>query len=189
MLASAISSFTHRAHTELTLQEAIRQARAGSADALAELYRLYAVGLFELARQLTGSTQDAEDVVHDVFVGLPDALRHYSEQGLFDAWLKRVLVRTALMGIRRSRRRAEEELDASGELPDGAIRPDMLQGRELWAAVAALPDSLRVTVVLRHVGDHTHEEVARLLGISAGAVRVRYARALRLLRDALGEDE
>src|SRR5436190_2181243 len=94
----------------------IAEARAGSPDALSALYLEHGAALFRLAYRLVGAREDAEDVVHDVFVGLPEALRRYEERGSFAPWLKRVTARLALMRLRRSKRRREVALDnAAGQ--------------------------------------------------------------------------
>jgi DNA-directed RNA polymerase specialized sigma24 family protein len=89
----------------------IAEARAGSPDALSALYLEHGVALFRLAYRLVGAREDAEDVVHDVFVGLPEALGRYEERGSFGAWLKRVIARVALMTLRSGKRRREVGLD------------------------------------------------------------------------------
>ncbi|HEX8245674.1 MAG TPA: sigma-70 family RNA polymerase sigma factor [Longimicrobium sp.] len=167
-------------HTEAELIDA---ARAGSADALAALYTAHAQPVFALAWRLTGSRADAEDVLHDVFVGLPEALRRYAERGSFGAWLRRVAARTALMRLRSGRRRREVDLEQAGER---SVEPaDGGAVRDLWRAVAELPDGLRAVFVLKEVEGHTHAEVASLLGITPGASEVRLHRALRKLRERL----
>jgi len=88
----------------------VRQVAAGSTDALAALYRLHAPSLFRLARRMTASVQDAEDALHDLFVGLPESLHKYDERGSLQGWLKRVLVRLVLMHHRAARRRREVDL-------------------------------------------------------------------------------
>jgi RNA polymerase sigma-70 factor (ECF subfamily) len=60
----------------------IAEARTGSPDALAGLYLEHGAALFRLAYRLVGTREDAEDVVHDVFVGLPEALQRYEERGV-----------------------------------------------------------------------------------------------------------
>src|SRR5207249_1720052 len=65
-----------------------------------------------LAYRLTGTREDAEDVVHDVFVGLPEALLRYEERGRLESWLKRVAARVALMRLRQRGRRREVPLEA-----------------------------------------------------------------------------
>src|SRR6266545_3734721 len=88
-------------------EASIEAARAGSPDTLAVLYQDHGAALYRLAYRLTGTREDAEDVVHDVFVGLPEALRRYEERGSLEAWLKRVTARVALMRLRRRRRQRE----------------------------------------------------------------------------------
>lgn len=63
----------------------VTRLRAGDADAIEGLYSIHAHGLFGLAYRLTNSRPDAEEIVQDVFVGLPLAVRTYAEQGAFGA--------------------------------------------------------------------------------------------------------
>ncbi|HVH67923.1 MAG TPA: sigma-70 family RNA polymerase sigma factor [Gemmatimonadales bacterium] len=156
--------------------------RAGSPDALAELYTAYGAALFRLAYRLTGTHEDAEDVVHDVFVGLPEALSHYEERGAFVGWLKRVTARVALMRLRRRGRRREVSLDAAEPATNPASATDAIA---LQAAVDALPHPLHSVLVLKEIEGYSHAEVGELLGISGAASRVRLNRALRRLRTAL----
>src|ERR1051325_8625989 len=79
-------------------------AARGNPDALASLYARYARGLFAVAYRLLQSTEDAEDVVHDVFVGLPEALRRYDERGSLGPWLKKITARVALARMREATR-------------------------------------------------------------------------------------
>jgi RNA polymerase sigma-70 factor (ECF subfamily) len=168
-----------------TEAELITAARTGDAGALAALYTAHAQPLFAVAWRLTGSRADAEDVLHDVFVGLPEALRRYVERGSFAAWLRTVTARTALMRMRASRRRREVDVEGA----DGravATAGDATEARaDLQRAVAELPESLRAVVVLKEMEGYTHAEIGALLGITPGASEVRLCRALRRLRERL----
>src|SRR5262245_51203749 len=90
----------------------MRRLRQGEAGALEQAYRGHAAGLLALVYRLTGSTEDAEDVVQDLFVGLPEALNRYQEQGRFEAWLRRIAVRLALIRMRSRVRRREVALES-----------------------------------------------------------------------------
>ena len=160
----------------------VEAARAGSPEALAALYREHGPALFRLAYRLTGTREDAEDVVHDVFVGLPEALGRYEERGNLVGWLNRVTARVALMRLRSRNRRGEVALDAGGH---GGAPPQDADRIALQSAVNALPDPLRVVLVLTEIEGYSHAEAAELLGISAGASRVRLNRAMRRLRKTL----
>lgn len=151
-------------------------------DAIAELYRRYAPSLMAVAYRLLMSREDAEDVVHDLFVGLPEALRKYEERGSMESWLKRIVVRLSLSRIRARR---DVALDEAGDL---AVLPSDPTSRiELQRALAGLASSLRVVLVLKEIEGFSHVEIARMLRISVGASEVRLHRALRQLRDTLSE--
>jgi RNA polymerase sigma-70 factor, ECF subfamily len=171
-----------RVSASVESETSIEQARAGDPEALASLYRTYGAALYRLAYRLTGTPQDAEDVVHDVFVGLPEALGRYEERGNLAGWLKRVTARVALMRLRSRTRRREVALDAT---LSAAERPPDGERVALETAIGALPDRLRCVLLLKEVEGYSHAEVGELLGISEGASRARLNRALQRLRRAL----
>jgi RNA polymerase sigma-70 factor (ECF subfamily) len=162
--------------------------RAGDLDALDALFHRHARALLGVAYRLTGNSAEAEDVVQDLFVGLPVALRRYAEQGTLAAWLRTVTVRLALDLMRRRERRREVSLDSTVERTTGDSRAaGAMEVRwELERALALLPDALRVVFMLKEVEGYSHAEIGRLLGIRTGTSEVRLHRATRALREALG---
>ena len=163
-----------------TLSLLATRIRAGQVDALAELYERVGGELGALAQRLTGSRQDAEDVVHDVFLGLPEALKRYDESGQFDAWLRRVTARVALTRIRSRQRRRERGL--ASELPQAPTALSLDDKVALAAAIDALPESLRIIIVLKMIEGYSHDEIATLLGITPRASEQRLHRAVKALR-------
>jgi RNA polymerase sigma-70 factor (ECF subfamily) len=165
----------------IPLEPSTSDPRATS-DAIAELYGRYGADLFRLAYRLTGTKEDAEDVLHDVFVGLPEKLERYEERGRLDAWLRRVTARVALMRLRSGRRRPTIQLESVDASSDSSREPQL----DLQAAVDALPSHLRSVLVLKEIEGYSHAEIADMLGISAITSRVRLLRAMRKLRRTLG---
>ena len=160
----------------------VAEAARGSPDALAALYSRYARELLALAYRLLQSRQDAEDVVHDVFVGLPEALRRYEERGSLGPWLRKITARVALMRLREQRARPVVELDerrarASTDGPETALTIEQ--------ALRALSPNLRAVLVLKEIEGFTHAEIATMLDISVGASEVRLHRALIAMRAKL----
>jgi len=129
--------------------------------------------------------EDAEDVVHDLFVGLPESIHKYHERGSLQGWLKRVVVRLALMRLRTTRRRREVVLEEEVSTPSTAQTMDDGVSWDVQRAMESLPDDLRAVLVLRQAEQFTHREIAGLLGITPGASRVRLSRAVKLLKTAL----
>ena len=152
-------------------------------DAIAELYRRHADALLAVAYRLLLSRAEAEDVVHDLFVGLPEALQKYEERGRMESWLKRIVVRLALSRLRAKR------LVALDESVDVAVVPaDPVNRVAIERALATLAPALRTVLVLKEVEGFSHAEIAGMLGISVGASEVRLHRALRRLREILSEE-
>jgi len=171
--------------SELPDQDVVVLVARGNQAALGVLYDRYAAVLLAVAFRLLMSRAEAEDVVHDVFVGLPEALRRYEDRGAFLSWLKRVTVRVALSRIRREDVRATSPLEVSV----GEAAPDHEASIDLRLAVASLPPSLRSVLMLKEVEGFSHQEIAELVGISVAASKVRLHRALRALRAMLKDGE
>lgn len=150
-------------------------------DALSALYHFHAQELLGLARRLTGSVADAEDVVQDLFVGLPEAVQRYQEQGNLRGWLRRITIRMALMRIRTGKLRREEAIDTH----QPAARGDALGDTAVRDALAGLAPDDRAIVILKIVEGYDHREIAELLGIRRGTSEVRLHRALARLRSWL----
>lgn len=162
--------------------------RAADAGALDEVYRREGAVLLRTATWMLGSASDGEDVVQDLFVGLPDAISSYRGDGELGAWLRRIVVRMALMRLRSERRRREAPADAAETVPSRAGGANAMAARiTLDTALRALPDDLRVVFVLKEIEGYSHAEIASRLGIEVNTAQVRLHRARRALR-ALLED-
>jgi RNA polymerase sigma-70 factor (ECF subfamily) len=164
--------------------ELVARTAKGDRNALGALYDRHAGRLILLATRLLGARADAEDVVQDLFVGLPEALSSYRDTGQWEAWLRRVVVNLALKRMRSVRRRREDGFEAwRVELGTVGDTDDALVVRR---AVNGLPESLRTIVILKVVEGYSHVEIGEVLGISRGASEVRLSRALAELRRTIG---
>ena len=162
----------------------IQRVRRGDPGALTTVYHAFGGELLALARRLMGSDADAEDVLHDLIIGLPEAMRTYDERGKLHAWLRQVVVRMCLMRLRTSRRRRETSLDAIGELPAAAASSGDVDAA-IEIALRELSPAIRAVVVLRFVDGLSHREIAESLGISISASEARLSRGIIALRRRL----
>ena len=164
----------------------IARLRAADADALDEVYRREGAVLLRTATWLLGSASDGEDVVQDLFVGLPDAIGSYRGDGELGAWLRAIVVRMALMRLRSERRRREVPAEAAETMPVREDGASAIAARlTLETALRALPDDLRVVFVLKEIEGYAHAEIAMRLGIEVNTAQVRLHRARRALRTLL----
>jgi RNA polymerase sigma-70 factor (ECF subfamily) len=143
---------------------------------------------FRVAYAVLRQRQDAEDVAQEAFVKAYRNFAHLRDRERFRAWLVRIAWRLALDRRRGDRRRAARE-DARDAPPAGAGIDADLVAREraalLWNAIDALPEKLRVAIVLANIEGYDVEEVARLLGLPVGTVKSRLFLARRKLKERL----
>jgi RNA polymerase sigma-70 factor (ECF subfamily) len=163
----------------------VEQAIAGAPEALAALYDEYGQRLFGVAYRVTRSPEDAADIVQDVFVGLPEALRNYRETGNLGWWLTRVTTLTALLTERRQKRMREVHAMASHSMSTVAKPHAAVDRIALDNALEQVPPEFRTVFLLKEVDGYTHTEIAELLGITRGASQMRLYRARQMLMELL----
>jgi len=138
--------------------------------------------LFRAAWALTGHRQDAEDLVQETYARVlsrPRMLRSDDDLG----YLLKVLRNTHLTRLRDAGRRiAAVALPEDQDLIEdrGAVRPDeALETREVYEAVAALPEDYRDVIVAVDVAGLSYREAAKALGTKEGTIMSRLYRARR----------
>jgi RNA polymerase sigma-70 factor (ECF subfamily) len=145
--------------------------------------------VFRVAYGVLRQRQDAEDVAQEAFAR---AFRRFStlrDRDRFRAWLVRMTWRIAIDYRRGSRRRlAREDAAATGSIENHTAECDVLtreRSSRLWAAIDALPEKLRVVIVLAAIEGHTVRDVAALLTIPEGTVKSRLFDARKRLQEQL----
>lgn len=164
----------------------IARAKAGDVAALEELYRAFETPVYNLARRILRSPEDAEDVLQETFLELLRSIKSYRGEGQLWAWIRRIASSKALMRIRRDRVRAEEEFDE--ELASGAAPVGVPLQIDLERAFEQLSATARAVVWLHDVEGYTHEEIAEMMGKTVSFSKSQLARAhARLRRTLKGE--
>lgn len=160
---------------------AIKRAREGDRDALGFLYARYAENVYGYVLSIVRDHHQAEDITQQVFAKLMRAIGKYEEREVsFLAWIVRVARNVAVDVIRAERHIPVEEVR---EVDRGVPWERLLDGRtqELRDAFAALPQSQREVVILRHFGGYSPSEIAKLTGRSEGAIHGLHHRGRRTL--------
>jgi len=184
------ATFTGPVRTDADATALIDRLQRGEATAVGEAYDLHASAVFAFARRLVGDDAAAEDLVHEVFVTLPSAIRGFARNSALKTFLISIAVNHARHHVRAaSRRRAAMERyslepeNNSGTPEQDAMRVDL--ARALTLALDALPIEQRVAFVLCEVEDRTSREASEIIGAPEGTVRTRVFHAKRKLREEL----
>jgi len=165
--------------------EWVRRARAGDPQAFAVLVERHQRMVLRTALRLLGRLDLAQDAAQDAFLRLYRHLGRVDESRELGPWLYRVVVNVCRDAARRGGGARLVALSDASALPspsDGARERDEAvavaeQRRLVQAALLTLPAREREAIVLRDIEGLTSEDVARVLGTSAGTVRSQVAAA------------
>ena len=163
----------------------VARAKSGDLGALEYVYRAHERGVYTLARRLTKTAEDAEDVVQETFLEVCRSLGSWRGDGSLWGWIRTIAASKALMRYRREKVREAEVLDEN-DGPGGA--DDVPLRLDLESAMGRLSERTRAVVWLHDVEGYTHEEIAELMGMTTSFSKSQLARAHQKLRRWLGEE-
>ena len=144
-------------------------------------YREHHVPMLRLARLLTGSVTEAEDVTQDVFVRIAPRLGTLDKPA---AYLRTMVVNACRSHHRHEAVKARVASNQEAEL-ERTEPPVPSHLVELADALAVLPERQRAAIVLRYYADLPEAEIAELLGCRPTTVRTLVARGMVALREVI----
>ena len=169
-----------------TDQLLIRRAIDGDERALRQLWSQYSPHVDSVIRRLVGDSDLAADIAQDVWMQIFRALPSFRGDSQFGTWAHRIAVNRTLNAMRKIRRLAKAEVEIDDE--SAAIEPDgerLFLAASIEQAAGRLPEGARTVFVLHDVEGYTHEDIARELGITAGASKSQLFKARAKLRRML----
>jgi RNA polymerase sigma-70 factor, ECF subfamily len=189
------------AHDQLgTDIDLVHSAKQGDVAAFEELVRRHTKRVFSIARHITRSHEDAEEVSQETFLKACCHLKGFEEKAQFFTWLTRIAVNTALSRVRQSNLIKvggdEELLWEPSCSADGVAawrpNPEELYSRcqirqRLRQALEELPQPYSTVFLLRDVHGLSIAETAAALQLSVPTVKTRLLRARLQLRESLGK--
>jgi RNA polymerase sigma-70 factor (ECF subfamily) len=185
-----------------TLAGLIRGAQRGAPESFDRLVDVFASRVFGFILRMTGSPQDAEDLMQEVFLRVVRMIGAYRHDDRFEAWLFRIAANLVRDRARRARRAprlvsAQASGDDTGrtpstmdELPGSPAPADarLIRAEEidaLNAALVSLTDAEREVIMLRHFGELSFKEIAEVMGTPLGTALARAHRGLARLREIM----
>lgn len=177
----------------------VARARQGDDRAFSELVNRYERKVFRLAKHITDSDEDAEDVLQEAFLKAYEHLGEFQGNSKFYTWLVRIAVNEALMKLRKRKSDRTVSLDETVDTGEETMvreiavwedNPEQRYSREefraiLDKAIQSLRPAFRTVFILRDVEDLSTEETAAVLDLSVPAVKSRLLRARLQLRERL----
>ncbi len=173
----------------------------GDPVAFEQLVRRESMRLFRVIQRIVSDENEAESILQETFLQAFKRLDTFRRESKITTWIYAIGINLARASLRKSRRydtMAEEDLDrlqpsfSNGTYSDQHSEwnpqkiAEIAERKELiHAAIEKLPPDYRMVVLLRDIEELSTTEVAQILSISDGAVRVRLHRARQALRKLL----
>jgi RNA polymerase sigma factor (sigma-70 family) len=149
-----------------------------------ELYYKYCNAMFSTAYRILNDHENAQDALQDAFIQVYRDIAQFRGSSTLGAWIKTIVVRSALYKLRREKRLKLEMLERSyDELP--VEIPEYLNSEYLEKAILSLPDGCRTVFLLVEVEGYSHAETAKMLNVSTGTSKSQLFHARLLLKQRL----
>ena len=146
-----------------------------------DLYHKYCDAMFTIAYRIVNNRDDAHDVLQDAFILVFRDIAQYRFDSTLGAWIKTIVVRTSLKLLSKNRCMAFADMDEA-KSDEMILIPDSLNSEYLEKVILSLPDGYRTVFLLTEVEGYSHEETAKMLGISSGTSKSQLHHAKKMLK-------
>lgn len=175
----------------VAIEECIKKAQNGDKNAYGELYKQYYERIYRYCRINLNHRPAADDVCQEVFIRAWKALPKFTlkDGGTFQAFLYRI-ARNLIIDLSRKKKEISidyvEEISQDENLVEGISQKENIE--KVKNALAKLADMDRQIIILRYFEEMSHSEVAKIINIKEGALRVRTIRLLKKLKELIEHD-
>jgi RNA polymerase sigma-70 factor (ECF subfamily) len=167
----------------------VARIRAGDDDAFEALVGQYQAPLFRYLRGFVGDTEHARDLVQETFLRAYKSLGSLEDPSLLRSWLYRIAHNQACSALRRRRLVSWLRLLPTHRTEESAPDRSAIEAARIEEALGRIPRDQRAPLLLHLVAGFSYSEIAGLLNITEGTVRMRISRGRAAFRAAYGAGE
>lgn len=167
--------------------ELIKKASKNNRKAQHVLYETHAPKMLSVCRYYVKDVQKAEEVMLNGFFKAFTNLSNFKNEGSFEGWLRRIMVREAISFLRQ-----EKKIEFSVEDFEVAHEPinnieSSIEQDEIQHYIDALPEGYKMVFVMYVVEGYKHHEIASLLNINEGTSKSQLHKARQLLQEKINK--
>ena len=172
-------------------KQLVKNCLKNNRQAQQQLYNLYASNMLGLCYRYTKSLHDAEDILQEGFIKVFNNLQQYKNDGELGAWIRRIMVNTALTYINKhSKYKNEFDLDNVNLHPISTDEPEVkLNTKDLVEQIRKLPIAQQTVFNLVAVEGYSQVEIAEMLNTNINTIRSQFSRGRSLLIKMIKEDD
>ncbi len=151
------------------------------------LYEHYHRPMLGICLRYCSTNTEAEDVMMTGFMNVFTKIASYKGSGSFEAWMKKVMINTAIDNFRKNKK-YKDHLDISefeDELSTENIIAENISQKEVLNLLRELPPGYRMVFNLYAIEGYSHPEIAAMLGVSVNTSKTQLFKARKMLQDAI----
>ncbi len=165
--------------------EIIERCKQGNKKAQKQLYKQYAASMYAICMRYASSKDEAEDILQEGFIKIFTNISAYEEKGMFESWLKRIFINTAITIYHKNRKhRFHLDIDEAQDylMPSTERENNTLTQEELLKIINSLPEGYRMVFNLFAIEGLKHKEIADLMNIDENTSKSQYSRARKIIQ-------
>jgi RNA polymerase sigma-70 factor (ECF subfamily) len=162
----------------------IERCGKGERPAQEELYRLFYLPMLKVCTRYARDIDEAGAIYNGSMLKVFTNLHQYKAKGDFEAWVRRIVVNSCIDHIRRQTKFTHQALNEGTEV-NNTVDPEAyekISGNEIIGLIRQLPRNTALVFNLFVLEGYKHEEIAKIVGISAGTSKWHMNEARRLLK-------
>lgn len=151
------------------------------------LYHMYYRNMLGVSMRYCHNQQEAEDIVQEGFYTIFSKFRQFKETGPLEAWMRRIMVNTAIDHYRKNGKTTHVEIQEGKSESDGLSVdfPENMTAEKILEVMRTLPNGYLQVFNLYAIEGYSHREIAEMLGVSVNTSKTQLLKARRLLQKKL----
>lgn len=150
-----------------------------------ELYQQYLPMVLQMCRgYMKGHDELAKDLAQEVFINVWNALPGFQGKSTYKTWIYRITVNSCLSYLRNKKHQATIPIETVAQNHSDETHEKELEIETLYVAIGRLPEIDRL-IIMMVLNEIDYEEIADVMGLSSGNLRVRIHRIKKNLKNYL----
>lgn len=163
----------------------IKRAASGNRSAQQRIYELHSPKMLSVCRQYIKDIHHAEEVMLNGFFKVFKYLKDFKEEGSFEGWIRKIMVREAITFLRQHKKlNFQEDLGYETNEVFNNINSEM-EVAEIQTLIDSLPEGYKMVFVMYAVEGYRHSEIAKMLEISEGTSKSQLFKARKMLQEKI----
>ena len=166
----------------------IKRAAAGNRQAQRKIYEKHSGKMLSICRQYVKDLQHAEEVMLNGFFKVFTHLEDFRNEGSFEGWMRRIMIREAISFLRTHKRSMFAEDEEPENTDFSCSFTADFNAAHIQELIDSLPEGYKMVFLMYAVEGYKHQEIAKMLNITEGTSKSQLFKARKMLQEKLKQE-